>query len=155
MGCWRVCKGLGGLERQKAGPGRESHASSRGGGGESDAWRAEGRGTIWESLLRGMTVCLLSPSLSVLPVRSMRTWEAADGKAAQAEVACRHLSHLNLGKWGVRWASDSPWGVAARLEGLKTDSGHLVFSCGLWLGGGVLHFLFSGEKIVQVAKAGK
>ena len=61
---------LGGAEAEgwlKAAPARESHASSRGEGGESHAWRAEGRGTIPKSLEGGMTTCLLSPSLSRSP----------------------------------------------------------------------------------------
>ena len=62
-------------------------------GRDSDAWRAEGRRTIRrKNRERGMAVCLSSPWFSAPFVRSMWAWEGADGKVAQAEVACWHLS---------------------------------------------------------------
>ena len=102
------CRDVGNVRRRKAGPTRESHASSRGEGWESDAWRAEGRGTIRKSLEGGMAACLLSPSLSVLSVRSDSAREGADGKVAWAEVAYWRLPRRKPRKWRVRWVSDSP-----------------------------------------------
>ena len=96
------------VQRRKAGPARESHASSRGEGWGSDAWRAEGRGTIRKSIEGGMNDCLLTPSPSALSVRSDSAREGADGKVAWAEVACWHLPQRKPRKWRVRWDSDSP-----------------------------------------------
>ena len=101
-------KDVGNVQRQKA----CSAWESQGEGWESDAWRAEGRGTIRKSLEGGMATCLLSPSPSVLSVRSDLAWEGADGKVAWAEVAYWRLPQRKPRKWRVRWASDSPWGGA-------------------------------------------
>ena len=95
-------------QRRKAGPVRGSHASSRGEGWESGAWRADGVGTIRESLKGGMTNCLLFPSPSALSVRSDWAREGVDGKAAWAEVACWRLPLRKPRKWRMRWVSDSP-----------------------------------------------
>ena len=77
------CRDVGNVQRRKAGPARESHASSRGQGWESDAWRAEGRGNIRESLKGGMADCFLSTSLSALSVRSDSAQEGAGRKAEE------------------------------------------------------------------------
>ena len=84
---------------------RESHASSRGEGLESDGRRAERRGIIRESLEGGMADSVLSTSPSALPVRSDLVQEGADRKAAWAEVS---LPLRRPRKWRVRWVSDSP-----------------------------------------------
>ena len=101
------CRDVGNVQKRRDCPARESLASSRGEGWESDGRRAGGRGTIRESLEGGMTDRLLSTSLSALSVRSDLAREKADRKAAGAEVAHWRFPRGNHRKWRVRWVSGS------------------------------------------------